>query len=678
MKDTRARIRLVWIVVASLGVAATVAVHLLGLNGIGRTVLTTATLLWLVPGVISITWTLGRRLVYRVGVRLFLSYLLISVPAFLFFAILSHFVLLILMGQYASAQLLNEMEHLGNEIARSGRDAVRAHAEGGLPAAATVLGRAVHETSLPLPRVLWLARFGDDELRSRGAELLPMPRWLEDELALGVVFSDGAPYLMAGQELPTGTFAGLIPLDEATAASLNTELWFDVCFWPVVNESDEGEDNSEGPFGDRSLWFLKVGPDSAPVVRVWGEWEPPGEGLLHETQVYWFRATVDGHDLETGKVIKDRVVLSYLRTSPAAVWEHFTLSEYQLGSFLVLWIGIMAAVMIVVYGLAVAVATKMIVSITRSTARLTRGAKAIEQGRLDHRVPVRQRDQLGDLALAFNRMTESVQGMLAQVAEKERLAHELELAREIQESLLPECYLDHGGLCLRAVFRPAEEVGGDYFDVFPLGDDSFFLAVGDVAGHGLHTGLLMAALKSSVAALIHEGYTGAELLLRVNQELRRQGRDRNMATMAFIEFDLVNHLVRVTNAGHPPPYLMAPDQAPVELLAGALPLGTVLCQPAVVEHTFVPGSRLVVYTDGLVEGLDQQGNPFGFEALTQVLRTLPDVGGADLLATVVEHFDRHSGGRPLQDDLTVLVIERSSTAKPRTPARSDVVSCQGG
>ena len=115
----------------------------------------------------------------------------------------------------------------------------------------------------------------------------------------------------------------------------------------------------------------------------------------------------------------------------------------------------------------------------------------------------------------------------------ERLGAELELAREIQESLLPGpspparcCSAVH------AIFRPAAAVGGDYFDIFPLGDRRLMVVVGDVAGHGLHTGLLMASLKSTVAALVHEGYSGVELLARVNALLVRRRPVQTMATLA--------------------------------------------------------------------------------------------------------------------------------------------------
>jgi sigma-B regulation protein RsbU (phosphoserine phosphatase) len=210
---------------------------------------------------------------------------------------------------------------------------------------------------------------------------------------------------------------------------------------------------------------------------------------------------------------------------------------------------------------------------------------------------------------------------------------------------------------VHAEFRPAQEVGGDYFDVFAVGDDRLLVTIGDVAGHGLPTGLLMAALKSSVAALIHEGYSGADLLSKVGSLLQRQAQRRTMVTMAVVDIDLVHHTVSLASAGHPPPFLVTPAGQVIELLAGSLPLGSPLCRPATLEREFAPGSRLLAYTDGLVEGADRDGEPLGYAALSSLLGEAASLDAAALVRVLIEAFDRHTQGRALSDDLTLLVLE---------------------
>ncbi|MBD3873131.1 MAG: SpoIIE family protein phosphatase, partial [Acidobacteria bacterium] len=459
----------------------------------------------------------------------------------------------------------------------------------------------------------------------------------------------------------------LIPLDDAIARSVSGSWWFDVAFFPL----DEGNDDAAGDQGaeedttsavvssDGGINFTLDG-DKLVGDQIWPEWTADDEGLLSRSLVVWFRVVVDVVDLGSGEPIEGASLLALLRTSPKNVWRDFTLSRYELGTHI--W-GILAGLglfFLIGYGLALAVATTMILSINRSVKRLSSGAIEVDRGNLDYRVPVKRRDQLGDLARSFNQMTGSVQSMLSDVAEKERLAQELELAREIQESLLPARHLEVGPLTVRATFQPAAEVGGDYFDVFPLSEERLVVAIGDVAGHGLSTGLLMASLKSSVAALIYEGYAGKDLIERVNRLLVEHGKSRTMVTLSVIEIDLAEDRLRLANAGHPPAFLVTPEGGAEELMAGSLPLGTRLCRPAVLERPFPVGSVLLAYSDGLVEAASADGEPFGYDRLTNVLSESADLPGSALTAVILDKLSGFTTGSDLADDLTLLVVERNA------------------
>ena len=310
------------------------------------------------------------------------------------------------------------------------------------------------------------------------------------------------------------------------------------------------------------------------------------------------------------------------------------------------------------YALAVVISATLILSITRAVRRLSAGARQVERGNLDYRVPVKRHDELADLARSFNHMTGSVQSMLADVAEKERLAQELELARQIQESLLPSRHIEIGTLSIHTSFQPAAEVGGDYFDVFSISDRRLLLAVGDVAGHGLSTGLLMASLKSSIAALVHEGYSGSTLIEKANHLLVEHSKKLTMVTLAVVEIDPIEGSFLLANAGHPPAFLLSVEGKVEELMAGSIPMGSRLCRPVSLKGGFPPGSRLVLYSDGLVEAASKGGEPFGYERLAQVLRGTSDLSGTALNARVLESLTAFTGGAPLADDLTLVVVER--------------------
>jgi serine phosphatase RsbU (regulator of sigma subunit) len=620
------------------------------------------TVLWIAISAVVGLWLLWRWLTYRVSVRLLLSYLLIGVSPFLFCALFGGFVLYLLMGQYTSVRLGTEVESVVRVLNGECERVLEAYRETGLDGALTLLEELPNRKYPPVPRVLWLARLGGELIAGDPGAELPDLRWVAAGDSGSVARQNGIAYVLTVADDPAGgdTVAALIPLDVDAARAMSEEMWFDVYFLGLRDAEDvEGEGDGErrvtlSAGGDTRTFT--VDDESVPVGEVWQEWPESEKGLLWRPWVYWFRATEDVRDLATGEPVGSMVTL--LRTSPANVWQSFILWRYELGSELWAALGALGSFFLVVYGLAVLLAATMMISITRSTSRLTRGAREVQNGNLDYRIPVKRRDQLGDLAQSFNRMTGSIQDMMLQVADRERLARELELAREIQESLLPDRHVRHGPLTVHATFRPATEVGGDYFDIFALGEGRLVVVVGDVAGHGLHTGLIMASLKSSVAALIHEGYGGEELLRRVNRLLIGDGSGRTMATLSVVEMDPAGGRLRVTTAGHPPAYLLSGGSSE-ELMTSSLPVGSQLFDPVQVERSLPSDCLLVLYSDGLVEATDGSGEPFGYERLARLLAESSQVGGGELAATVLGALDHHVGGRPLDDDLTLVVVENA-------------------
>ncbi len=649
-------------------------------RGAGLTPVVAALLwLWALITLAVGAWKIWRWLTYRVGVRLFISYLLLGVTPFLFCGAFAGLILYMFMGQYTSVRYGDLMlVRMAQVRARAERVLEVADSQG-RAAALAELSDLEGEQVAGFPRVLWMADLGAGVRRGPGAEDLRAPSWVDPSIEEVIVRSGGAAYWLGDAVSGDGArwVAALVPLDGATAHAISGDEWFQVAF---TNFGEPGGDAGDEPGMNATLnrdehgYRLEIHPGTAGLDGLWEAWPDSAGGAFNWPFVVWFRMPRDVLDLATGQAAPKTGPVSLLRTSPANVWQDFTLSRYELGSELrgaVLGLGVF---FVILYGIAFLMAALMIVSITRSTARLSRGARAVEHGDLDHRIAVKRRDQLGDLAISFNSMTQSVQGMLAAVAEKERLARELELAREIQESLLPARHLQHGPLTVHATFRPAQAVGGDYFDLFPLAENRLALVVGDVAGHGLHTGLLMAGLKSSVAALVHEGYEGADLVRRLNHLLVGQGREPTMVTLAVLELEPGAERARLTNAGHPPPYLLS-DGSVRELLLGSLPLGNRLSVPRQTEIRLPPSSLLVLYSDGLVEAADAAGEPFGYDRLMAVLAEGANLNGAELSTVILAALDRHTGGGPLADDLMLIIVEHLS--QPEGVAEPDAMRAGG-
>jgi len=626
---------------------------------------------------LSLRW-LWRKATYRVGARLFWSYLLIGLVPFALVALLGFAALYALVGQYASVRFGDTLARCDAALGRLGEAAARTLSERDADAAAALLEVARGDPPEPLPRLEWVVFDGARERASAGADGLRAPRWTPEGTWTGALRAGPRTFEVVVHRRGGRVAACMLPLDLETARRFSESHWFEVRLtdgrvtagaeggeggaFSISIDDEQGRVQAAGTPAPSS--GITVGGEKVSDSEVEATWRgraEPGGGTLGKPWIVWFRLGAPLRTWDDGAEIKERRAVSLLRTSVLAAWRDFTSSKYEAGGGFLVALKVMGAFCAALYAIAVAIAAVQILTITRSTARLTRGAREVARGNLDHRIPVKRRDQLGDLAVSFNAMSESVKAMLVQVTEKERLARELELAREIQEGLLPPASTRHGDLSVFAHFRPAAEVGGDYFDVMPVAPGRLVVAVGDVAGHGVSTGLLMAMVKSAVATLVREGRAGVDLLERVNSLLLDNPRRHRTATLLLVDIDTRSPAgtVRLASAGHPPAFLVGGDGAVVEALQSALPLGHPWPEPP--DETGFPfpaGSRLVLYSDGLVEAEDARGEAFGYHGLADTLRAHAGLAAGELLGAVLRDLDRHAGARPLADDLTIVVIER--------------------
>jgi serine phosphatase RsbU (regulator of sigma subunit) len=627
-------------------------------------------------GFLALRW-LWRRATYRVGARLFWSYLLIGLMPFALLGLLGAAAAYMLVGQYASVRFGETLGRCDAALESLAGDAARALAARGLPAAVEVLATAERTPPAPLPRLEWVVADGARQ-RSSGDGDVRAPAWTPEGEWNGALRLGDALFAAHVRRDGERVVACLLPLDLESARAFSATHWFDVRLTDGrVSAGAEGQQGSGLSISiddERGGAAPEATPAPASRFRVGGErvsereveagWRgrtEAGAGVFGRPWIVWFRLGPPVRAWYDGAENAERRTVALLRTSVSAAWRDFTSSRYEAGGSFLSALKVLVVSCSVLYTIAVGLAAAQILTITRSTSRLTRGAREVARGNLDHRIPVKRRDQLGDLAVSFNQMTDSVRAMLAEVAAKEHLARELELAREIQEGLLPPPAMRHGDLAVSAHYRPAAEVGGDYFDVFPVGPRRLILAIGDVAGHGVATGLLMAMVKSAVATLVREGRSGVDLLERVNTLLLDNPRRHRTATMLLAEIDTGGEggSVRLASAGHPPAFLVAADGSVSEAMQSALPLGHPWPdQPGEVVLPLPPGSRLVVYSDGLVEALDDGGTALGYDGLAAALRRHAGLGAGELLAALLADLDHHVGDRPLADDLTVLVVER--------------------
>lgn len=316
----------------------------------------------------------------------------------------------------------------------------------------------------------------------------------------------------------------------------------------------------------------------------------------------------------------------------------------------------LSGAILLVYLVALAIAFGLVGSIARNVNRLTRATRAIAKGDFSARVGSRSRDQIGDLARSFDGMAASIQHLLAETAKKERLEGEIAVARTIQQKLLPAPEAQFPGLSVLGQFQPVAEIGGDYYDYIPMPDGRIAIAIGDVSGHGLPTGLLAAMAKAALSTLIESGLTGSALLARLNELIHRSTDSRNYMTLALFAYDRGQRAGELTNAGQLAPYHLAAGSVQ-SLSLPSFPLGASARSDFPTKvFSFSSGDRLLFLTDGLVEAENPTGEPFGFERLETLLQVEAFSPAPRLREAVLSAVAAHAGGSPASDDRTLLLL----------------------
>ena len=261
--------------------------------------------------------------------------------------------------------------------------------------------------------------------------------------------------------------------------------------------------------------------------------------------------------------------------------------------------------------------------------------------------------------------------LVLELRDKLSLKGDLEIARQIQFGLLPFEPWDRDGVHIESAMRPANTVGGDYFDVIELPEGRLAVAVGDVAGKGMPAALLMALLQGSLRTLVSAGLRGEELMTKLNAHLCANIPSNRLITLLYAELDPKTGHFRYVNAGHNPPFLLQAGQPPARLTATAMALGitTDACfQSMTLELD--PGDRLVLYTDGITEAEDASDREYGDLRLGAWLQANREQPARALIDGVVAEVLEHCGSARPRDDMTLMCLERTGEpcAAPPAPA----------
>jgi serine phosphatase RsbU (regulator of sigma subunit) len=250
--------------------------------------------------------------------------------------------------------------------------------------------------------------------------------------------------------------------------------------------------------------------------------------------------------------------------------------------------------------------------------------------------------------------------MLADIArDKQRLDAELEIAIEIQTGLFPSEIPDVQGYDISAFNRPCTEVGGDYYDVVPAGENTG-MAIADVSGKGIGAAMLMSSLQALLRLRAAEGIDPSQLVGKLNSDLISRVGEGRFITLFYLILDPVAHKIRYSNAGHNPPMLRRTSGEISCLEVSGMPLGIL---PEIAygtsEAELGPGDVLILYSDGITECMNGDGDMFGEERLEEVLAATASEDAQGIRGAIFSAVDQFRQDRPYSDDMTLIVLKRN-------------------
>lgn len=246
--------------------------------------------------------------------------------------------------------------------------------------------------------------------------------------------------------------------------------------------------------------------------------------------------------------------------------------------------------------------------------------------------------------------------------EKQKQDGEMAIAMNVQRALLPESFPQQDGYSFYASYDTAQAVGGDYYDAFRLSDDLICLSFGDVAGKGVPGALIMSRIASCVQNVMPFIHDPGQAIVKINNHMCANMVEGRFVTYLLIVLDIKNHKMRMVNAGHMSPFIRKPDGSVEEFdedLTG-LPVGVMEDYPYdVIERAVNPGEMFVLFTDGVDEAMNPEGELYTLERMREFVKNGPDKA-EDMGKTLLTDVRRHANGRPQNDDITIMTFSRDA------------------
>ncbi len=287
--------------------------------------------------------------------------------------------------------------------------------------------------------------------------------------------------------------------------------------------------------------------------------------------------------------------------------------------------------------------------------RLKDGTQAIRSGDFEHQVQINRNDELGDLGRAFNQMSQGLK-------ERDQMRQSLELAMEVQHSLLPQRVPQINGLDIAGRSIYCDETGGDYYDFLKIGDNGQIgFVVGDITGHGIPSALLMATARAFIRQRSRDGGSIARIVTDINRVFHHDVHESNtFMTLFYATLNLEQSSINWVRAGHDPAIFYDPETDAFDFMKGpGVPLGVVE-DWQYEENTkkgLKAGQIIVISTDGVWDTLNWEGKAFGKQPVMDIIQKYQRAAAQDILGNILAELNRFRENVELPDDVTLMVIK---------------------
>jgi anti-anti-sigma factor len=394
---------------------------------------------------------------------------------------------------------------------------------------------------------------------------------------------------------------------------------------------------------------------------------PGGRVLLDEGRVLWSHHTRAGRDVreisvavsvrgESAPIDVGRLHLGIFEDTVDA-----TIEDTRVQTSLLL---------LAIFGVGMLLVIGLVQVFVRPIQMLTDGVRAIGDGNLDGKLDVSGPAEIGAIAGVFNEITEKFKKAQDSVLEQEKMQKEIEVAKQIQQSLLPRKRPEISGYDIAPLYQAAAEVGGDYYDFVQVDDDTIGVVVADVSGKGVPGSLVMTMIRTALRMEARGNRNASDVMAKMNAFVTDDMKKGMFVTMFYVILDSKNRIISYASAGHNPmilyrhetkeTFFLNPRGFPVGI---SLPDETLFRRSISLEKIRLKkDDMLVIYTDGVTEAMNDRRDQYGEDRLVQMVKEHGYLPPTDFIRLLDDDIKRFTGSHPQSDDITVVAVKEKLTA----------------